>query len=160
MQISKDINNKVLHISQTYNTSIENLWDAFTKSEILREWWAPKPYRLVTKTLNFIDNGEWIYYMLSPEGEKHWCKANYFNIELYKSFELIDFFCDEDGNLNSELPSTKWKNDFSANHSSSTISHTISFKTAINLKAKSISVLFKINSLLNSCKSLDICCMF
>ena len=72
--------------------------------------------------------------MLSPEGEKHWCKANYFNIELYKSFELIDFFCDEDGNLNSELPSTKWKNDFSSNHSSSTISHTISFKTEEDFK--------------------------
>lgn len=134
MQISKDINNKVLHISQTYNTSIENLWDAFTKSEILREWWAPKPYRLVTKTLNFIDNGEWIYYMLSPEGEKHWCKTNYFNIEHHKSFELVDFFCDEDGNLNAELPSTKWKNDFKANHSSSTISHTITFKTEEDFK--------------------------
>ncbi len=80
MQISKDITNKVLHISQTYDTSIENLWDAFTNSEILSEWWAPKPYRLVTKSLNFTENGEWIYYMLSPEGEKHWCKTNYFNI--------------------------------------------------------------------------------
>ncbi|HUN16929.1 MAG TPA: hypothetical protein PK622_08960 [Saprospiraceae bacterium] len=32
------------------------------------------------------------------------------------------------------MPSTKWKNDFKANHSSSTISHTITFKTEEDFK--------------------------
>lgn len=50
--------------------------------------------------------------MISPEDEKHWCKADYISINNSKSFSYIDNFCDETGNVGEKFPNSKWENDF------------------------------------------------
>ena len=62
------------------------------KTKFLDRWWAPKPYRVETKTLNFAEGGIWLYAMVSPENEKLWCKADYQKIEFKKLIEWKDAF--------------------------------------------------------------------
>lgn len=42
--------------------------------------------------------------MQGPNGEEHWGRTNYTSIEEPLNFTGEDVFCDEDGNINTELP--------------------------------------------------------
>jgi uncharacterized protein YndB with AHSA1/START domain len=50
--------------------------------------------------------------LVSPENQKHWGRMNYLAINHLSSFDLEDFFCDEEGIINPELPASKGKNVF------------------------------------------------
>jgi uncharacterized protein YndB with AHSA1/START domain len=109
-----DKQNNTVTVQREFAASLERVWKAWTTAEILDQWWAPKPYRAETKSLDFKVGGEWFYAMVSPENEKHWCKATYQSINEKQSYAYTDAFCDEDGNLNNAFPSSHWTNTFSA----------------------------------------------
>jgi uncharacterized protein YndB with AHSA1/START domain len=46
---SKDLQNKKLTVVREFDAPLERVWEAWTKSEILDQWWAPKPYKTETK---------------------------------------------------------------------------------------------------------------
>lgn len=107
---SKD--QKKLTVVREFDAALERVWRAWTDSEILDQWWAPKPYRAQTKTMDFREGGLWLYCMVGPEGQGMWCRIDYKTIEPYKSFSYTDAFCDEEGNKNTEFPSMAWRNEF------------------------------------------------
>jgi uncharacterized glyoxalase superfamily protein PhnB/uncharacterized protein YndB with AHSA1/START domain len=107
--ISKDVSNKKLTIVREFEASAEQVWRAWTESELLDQWWAPKPWRAETKSMDFRKGGSWLYAMIGPENEKHWSKADYGNIDTYHSFEGTDYFCDETGKKNPAMPTSHWK---------------------------------------------------
>lgn len=110
---TKDLTNNKLFVKREFAASLDKVWEAWTNPEILDQWWAPKPWKAVTKIMDFKEGGAWLYYMLGPDGEKNWCKADYKKIEHLKSYEGLDYFCDENGNESNELPSMFWKVNFS-----------------------------------------------
>ena len=81
---------------------------------MLDQWWGPKPYRAETKTLDFSEGRHWLYAMVSPENEKHWGKIEYKSIEKEKYFIQTDGFCDENGNMNPDLPQNEMKTSYQA----------------------------------------------
>ena len=81
---------------------------------MLDQWWGPKPYRAETKTLDFSEGRHWLYAMVSPENEKHWGKVEYKGIEKEKYFIQTDGFCDENGNMNPDLPQSEMKTSYQA----------------------------------------------
>lgn len=106
--------NNTIAIKREFNAGLKLVWDAWTKAELLDQWWGPKPWRAETKTMDFREDGFWHYAMVGPEGEKHWSKANYISIENEKSFTGKDGFCDENGTINPTFPQNLWTNNFSA----------------------------------------------
>jgi len=58
----KDLKNKRLTVSRAFNAPLELVWKAWTESEILDQWWAPKPYRAETKSMDFRKGGMWAYF--------------------------------------------------------------------------------------------------
>ncbi|MFL1011629.1 SRPBCC family protein [Flavisericum labens] len=104
--------NNTVNVEREFVANLDLVWDAWTKPELLDQWWAPKPYKAVTKSMDFKEGGTWLYYMLSPENQKHWCKNDYQKIEPRKSFTGLDAFCDENGSANEAMPRTKWANTF------------------------------------------------
>lgn len=104
--------NKTIHIKREFDADLELVWKAWTTSELLDQWWGPKPWRAETKTMDFREGGFWHYAMVGPEGEKHWSKASYITIEKEKSFTAKDGFCDENGTMNSAFPQNLWENNF------------------------------------------------
>lgn len=110
--VVKDFKEKSVLVSREFNAPVELVWRAYTESELLEKWWAPAPWRAETKSMNFTVGGYWLYAMVSPENQKHWGRMNYLAIQPKEYFELEDAFCDENGNVNPELPASKGKNVF------------------------------------------------
>lgn len=128
VQFVKDFPNKKTTVTVQFKAPLEIIWDAFTKPEITDKWWAPKPYEAVTLKANFCKGGQWLYYMLSPEGEKHWCLAEFKQIIPHETYEVLDAFCDENGNINTAFPRTKWKNSFSESNGYTTVTSEMHFE--------------------------------
>ena len=134
IKIDKDFPNKKTTVTAQFKAPLEDVWDAFTKPEITDQWWAPKPYQAVTMKSNFTKGGKWLYYMLSPEGEKHWCIAEFKLIQPKQYYEVLDAFCDENGNINTDFPRMNWSNHFNENNGHTVVTNVISFEKEEDMK--------------------------
>lgn len=103
-QIKKDPRERSILVSRVFNAPIEKVWQAYTDSEFLDQWWGPSPWKAETKSMNFKEGGYWLYAMVGPENEKHWSRMNYLAIDPYKSIDVEDGFSDENGNFNRDMP--------------------------------------------------------
>lgn len=107
--------NHTITIKREFAAERALVWDAFTKSELLEKWFAPKPWKAVTKSMDFREGGHWLYAMVSPEGEKHWGITNYVTIKDKAGYTAKDAFTDEEGTINPALPQAVWDTSFSSN---------------------------------------------
>jgi uncharacterized glyoxalase superfamily protein PhnB/uncharacterized protein YndB with AHSA1/START domain len=137
-----DKSNHTVNVKRAFDAGLEMVWDAWTKPEILDLWWAPKPYRTETKSMDFREGGTWLYAMISPENEAHWCKNDYQQIAPQQSFSGLDAFCDEQGTINPDLPRTLWENVFNANGDQTLVNITAKYDSLYDLE-KIISMGFK-----------------
>lgn len=127
MNFVADKANKKIKVDRPFNAELDLVWAAWTQSEILDQWWAPKPWKAVTKSQDFSEGGRWLYYMAGPEGEKHWCTCQYRNIKPQTEFSYHDNFCDENGNINTSHPSMDWHIGFTDNGDTTMVNIVISF---------------------------------
>lgn len=108
-----DKENKQIRVDRSFDAPTDLVWSAWTKAELLDQWWAPKPFKAVTKSMDFREGGRWHYYMESPEGQKHWCLFDYETIVPRQSFTGIDAFCDENAQPSEAIKTrTRWSNTF------------------------------------------------
>lgn len=126
---SKDATNKKLSVEREFDAPVEQVWKAWTESNLLDQWWAPKPWKAVTKSMDFRDGGVWLYYMQGPEGERHYCRVDYHTIVPNKSFTGLDAFCDENGNPSTEAPSMHWKVVFTPAGTGTKVGVEVTFKS-------------------------------
>lgn len=126
ISFEKDFANKKIIVRSRFNAGLTTIWDAFTNPKVTDKWWAPKPYKAVTKEISFKEGGRWLYYMLSPEGDRHWCIADFSSIQLLKSYDVSDAFCDENGVINTNHPRMKWHNVFVEKDGKTTVINTVS----------------------------------
>ena len=105
---TKDLANKTIRITRTFNAPLAIVWRAWTDPEILDQWWAPKPWKCETQKMNFENGGTWNYAMVSPENEKHFAGIDYEEINPNRSIAWSDYFSDEKGIKNVEFPTTNW----------------------------------------------------
>jgi uncharacterized protein YndB with AHSA1/START domain len=131
---SKDEANKKLFAEREFDASVKEVWRAWTEPELLDQWWAPRPWKAVTLSMNFIDGGSWLYYMEGPDGSRHYCRADYSSIITNKSYQGLDGFCDETGNINTELPQMNWKVDFNETASGTKVKVQLSFDSLESLQ--------------------------
>ncbi len=125
---------KSITIRREFAAPLARVWDAFTKSEILDQWWAPKPWKAETKNMDFREGGTWQYAMRGPEGEVHWALANYTKIIPLKSFTGLDAFADAEGNINKNMPQSKWDVSFSSSANGTLVSFRISYEDLAQLE--------------------------
>lgn len=127
--ITKDAANKKIIVVKEFNASPADVWKAWTDSKLLDEWWAPKPWKANTKTMDFKEGGSWLYYMQGPGGEKQYCRVDYKAIDTEKSFTGIDAFCDEQGTINNSFPHMHWKCEFDKSATGTKVTTEITFHT-------------------------------
>ncbi|MGZ3884213.1 MAG: SRPBCC domain-containing protein [Bacteroidia bacterium] len=133
-QIEKDVPNKRITVTRNFNAPAEDVWRAWTESDLLDQWWAPKPWKAETKTMDFKEGGFWLYAMIGPDGSKHWSKINYHKIDFQKGIQTTDCFCDENGNKNPDMPAMSWKNEFHATEAGTTVVVEISFTAEADIR--------------------------
>ncbi len=131
---SKDAANKKLTVVREFDAAVEKVWKAWTERELLDQWWAPKPWKAITQSMDFREGGRWRYYMQGPEGERHYCMVDYKTISPNKSFTGIDAFCDENGTISTEFPSMDWKVVFSKSGSGTKVEVEVSFATEADME--------------------------
>ncbi|MGV3612168.1 MAG: SRPBCC family protein [Fluviicola sp.] len=112
VDFSVDKDNRTITIKREFAAERALVWDAYTKAEILDQWWAPKPWKTRTKSMDFRDGGTWLYAMVGPKGEEHWSIVDYTKIDPKQSFSGLDAFTDSDGNINKEMPRSAWEVSF------------------------------------------------
>ncbi|MEZ5059069.1 MAG: SRPBCC domain-containing protein [Saprospiraceae bacterium] len=131
-----------IEITREFNAEKSLVWQAWTQAEILDQWWAPKPFYTETKSLELKVGGRWLYAMVSPQGDKHWCKADYKKVEKEEVLSWLDAFCDENGNENQIKPRSLWNNVFKEKDGLTTVSITLKHDKLEDIEAM-ISMGFK-----------------
>jgi uncharacterized protein YndB with AHSA1/START domain len=110
------------------------VWDAFTKQEILDQWWAPKPWASRTKFMDFKVGGRRFYAMVGPEGQEHWSIQEYTSISPKTNFKLMSAFTDKDEKINDEMPGSTWDLNFTDAEGITTVSISIKEKSLASLE--------------------------
>lgn len=111
---TEDLDKNQLLITRVFNGPIGLVWRAWTKADLLDQWWAPSPWQSHTKAMNFEAGGQRLYCMQGPKDQQHWGLTKYLKILSEEFFEAEDAFCDENGNINTEIPGSHWEVDFIA----------------------------------------------
>jgi len=109
--VDKDKN--TITVKREFAANRQLVWECYTKSELLNQWFAPKPFTTKTKSMDFSEGGHWLYAMVAPEGNEHWCRMDYLTIRPIDHYTALDGFCDETGELNKDLPRADWDVSFS-----------------------------------------------
>jgi uncharacterized protein YndB with AHSA1/START domain len=131
---------KTAFINREFDADLSLVWDAFTKQEILDQWWAPKPYASKTKIMDFKVGGKRFYAMVSPEGQERWSIQKYTSISPKTNFKFLSAFADK--NENPELPGSEWDLNFSEENGKTKVSIAI-YNESLERMEKMIEMGFK-----------------
>jgi uncharacterized protein YndB with AHSA1/START domain len=135
-----DKSKKTAFINREFDADLSLVWDAFTKQEILDQWWAPKPWASKTKVMNFNVGGRRFYAMVSPEGQERWSIQKYTSISPKTNFKFLNAFADKDENP--ELPGSEWDLSFSEENGKTKVSVSI-YNESLERMEKMIEMGFK-----------------
>ncbi|WP_419869134.1 SRPBCC family protein [Chryseobacterium sp. CT-SW4] len=105
---NKDFDSKTVYVMKVYKGSVSEVWNYFTRPELLDQWWGPKPWRCETVQMDFKKGGKWRYAMVGPDGEKMYAQVEFGEIMEHRSFDGMDTFCDAEGNVNKDFPPAQW----------------------------------------------------
>lgn len=114
-----DKDTKTVFVDKEFAADLSLVWDAFTKKELLDQWWAPKPYMCKTKQMDFREGGNRFYAMVSPEGNEHYAIQKYTSITPKTNFQFLNAFADKDANP--VLPGSDWDLSFSGQNGKTTV---------------------------------------
>ena len=135
-----DKQTKTVTINREFAAELPLVWDAYTKQELLDQWWAPKPWASRTKVMDFREGGRRFYAMVSPEGEERWSIQKYTSISPKTNFKIFNAFADE--NENPELPGSDWDLNFSEQNGRTKVSISI-YNESLSRLEKMIEMGFK-----------------
>lgn len=125
--VNKDKN--TITIKREFAANRQLVWDAYTKSELLDQWFAPKPLTTKTRSMDFREGGYWLYAMVEPEGKEHWGRMDYVKIHPIDYYTALDGFCDENGELNPQLPRANWEVTFQDLAENSLVQTLVTYKS-------------------------------
>jgi len=131
---------KTVSITKEFNAPRELVWDAYTKPEILDQWWAPRPLTSRTTVMDFQVGGRRFYAMVSPDGQERWVVQKYTSITPKTNFKLFNAFSDENENL--ELPGSDWNITFTEQNGKTTV-HTSIYNESLERLERMIEYGFK-----------------
>jgi uncharacterized protein YndB with AHSA1/START domain len=110
---------KTVSITKQFDAPRDLVWDAYTKPELLDQWWAPRPFSSRTKVMEFHEGGRRFYVMVSPDGQERWVLQQFKSITPKTNFKLFNAFADE--NETPQLPGSDWDLNFSEQNGMTTV---------------------------------------
>ena len=79
-----DAKNRTLTLKKVFNAPVKLVWEAWTNSEHVVQWWAPKGMKINVIEHDFKVGGKWKYSMPMPDGNLFISEGEYLEIEQYK----------------------------------------------------------------------------
>ena len=135
-----DKSKNTVFVSKEFAAELSLVWDAFTKQEILDQWWAPKPFESKTKVMEFKVGGRRFYAMVNPEGQEMWQLQQYTSITPKTNFKFLSVFADKDENPH--LPGSNWDLNFNEENGITKVSVSI-YNESLERMEKMIEMGFK-----------------
>lgn len=123
-----------LTIKREFAAGRQLVWDAHTKSELLDQWFAPKPLTAKTKSMDFRDGGHWIYAMVEPNGTEYWARLDYVKINPIDSYQAMDAFANPEGEINPDLPRAAWDVSFRDKNDHSLVETVVTYNSLNDLE--------------------------
>ncbi len=130
--VNKETNAVV--VKREFAAGLDLVWEAWTNPEILDQWWAPKPYHLETRTMDFREGGYWLYAMISPENQVNMARVDFQKIEPKRNFSGLASFCDDSGKINTDFSSSVWSNSFKEKDGNTIVDVNIKFENLEDLE--------------------------
>jgi uncharacterized protein YndB with AHSA1/START domain len=84
MENANDLAKRTLTIRKTLDAPVELVWEAWTQTEHIVKWWAPKGMTVKVVKHDFKVGGEWKYTMPMPDGNEFTSEGIYSIIEVLK----------------------------------------------------------------------------
>lgn len=116
-----DKETQTVNVTREFEAPQNLVWKTWTEPELLDQWWAPKPYVSITKSMEFKVGGRRLYKMQGPKGDEHWCFADYTSINPEDQFTYTDGFCDSEGNKSDFIAGSDWTVNFSESEDKTTV---------------------------------------
>jgi uncharacterized protein YndB with AHSA1/START domain len=89
-------------IVREFNAPVEQVWEAWSSPELMKQWWGPKDFTAPTIKIDFRAGGKYLYAMHGPAGTEYdidmWNTGTYKEIVPNKRIVYLDSFSDADGN--------------------------------------------------------------
>lgn len=131
-----DKENLTVKVERSFDAPLDMVWSAWTEAEILDQWWAPKPWKAETKSMDFSEGGRWLYAMVGTQGERMWNLKDFKTISPRKSFTYLSFFCDENGKVNPGTTGSTWANSFAEKNGITLVTNDITVPSLEHLEAQ------------------------
>ncbi len=102
--ISSDAENLTMNIVAEFAASPDRVWKVFTDPRQLERFWGPPGWPATFTEFDFAPGGLAQYAMVGPHGETSRGRWEFLTIDEPRSFEVLDGFADENGDLTDDLP--------------------------------------------------------
>jgi uncharacterized protein YndB with AHSA1/START domain len=119
VKVTKDLEAKTLTVEREFDAPKEKVWKAWADKETFERWWGPEGWETTAKEFNFAPGGTVHYGMKCVDenqgdwfGKTSWGAMVIDAVDAPNSFTYTDYFSDEDGTLNQEMPALKITNEF------------------------------------------------
>ncbi|MEX2592566.1 MAG: SRPBCC domain-containing protein [Anditalea sp.] len=81
------------------------------------------------------EGGYWLYAMVEPNGTEYWGRMDYSKIQPIDSYAALDGFCDENGELNPQLPRSNWDVTFTDLGDNAMVQTIVTYNSLADLEA-------------------------
>lgn len=118
-KVTKDLDNKTLTIERVLDAPRDKVWRAYADKLWFEKWWGPEGWVTTAKEFNFVPGGRVHYDMKCVDenqtdwyGQSSWGVMVIESVDEPNSFTYKDYFSDENGTLNQEMPALTVTNEF------------------------------------------------
>ena len=119
LKVTKDLENKTLTLTRDFDGPIDKVWQAFADKETFEKWWGPEGWETTTKEFDFTPGGRVHYDMKCVDedqgewfGQSSWGMMLIDSVDAPNKFTYRDYFSDESGMLNQDMPTLSITNQF------------------------------------------------
>jgi len=106
-EITSDPASLTMNIAAEFDASLERVWTVFTDPRQLERFWGPPGWPATFTQFDLSPGGLAHYAMTGPDGETHRGRWEFLRIDEPDSFEVIDGFADERGELLDGMPAMR-----------------------------------------------------
>jgi uncharacterized protein YndB with AHSA1/START domain len=92
---------ETVHLERIFRAPVTRVWEAWSNSELIKEWWGPYQFTAPRAENDFREGGKYLFAMQAPDGKVVWSGGMYEKIIPYKKIVFTDHFSGKYGQMNS-----------------------------------------------------------
>lgn len=132
--VEKDLDNLSITIVADFAAPLTRLWDAYVDPRQIERFWGPPTYPATFLRHDAAVGGRSVYRMTGPTGDEHYGCWEWTDVNAGASFDIIDWFADETGAPNTQMPAMRANFAFEATDTGSRLTTISRFDTIEQLK--------------------------